>query len=242
MLDVERFWLAPIALPLPERMAEAGWAPDPLDAYCNRCGLTVGPHEADEFGCAACLGRRLEWDRFVRLGEYTGPLAEWVQDVKFTGWRALGAALGQELGRALVRAGVRGQGQKRELVVAPAPTAPIRRVTRGIDHTLALARGVGRELGVRPTRLLRARHRPSQRSVPASQRTRNVARAFSKRWPPPGRPRPLEARILVMVDDVRTSGATLSAAIRALRRGEWAGVGRPLEIWAATAAVAARRS
>jgi len=242
LLDVEEFWLAPIAKPLPVRIEEAGWTPDPLDAYCNRCGLTVGLHEADEFGCSACVGRRLAWDRFVRLGEYAGPLAEWVQEVKFTGWRALGAALGRELGRASLDAGVRGHAAApREVVVVPAPTAAIRRVTRGIDHTLVIARGMSQVLKTRPIRLLRARRRPSQRSVPASERPRNVAGAFSRRGRPPWSAKPLEGRTLVVVDDVRTSGATMAAAVRALRKGGWDGLGRPAEVWGAAVAVAARR-
>lgn len=227
----ERAWLVPVAESLASRMRSAGWAPDAFDHYCNRCGGNVGPHESDEFGCAACVGRRLPWSRFVRLGEYETPLDAWVKEVKFGRSRSLGGALGRLLGRRLRQAGALAPAPDR-VVVTPIPSSFRRRMSRGVDHALVIARGVARELRVPVVPALQTRHRPSQRSVTFAQRRRNAAGAFERR-----RGVDLAGWTVILVDDVRTSGATLKAAARALRAGDGGRrANRRPDIWAAALA------
>ena len=203
-------WLAPDAPRLAHRMRETGWAPDEMGAWCDRCAATVGPHEEDEFGCSACRGKRLPWERAVRLGEHSGALRDWVHEVKFTRFRALGIELGRELGKRLRASGLPGKG----VVVCPAPTSWRRRMARGIDHSGAIALGVAQEIGAARGRLLRRAHRPSQQELAASERKRNLRGAFSRT----GRA-DLSRTTVVLVDDVLTTGATARGAARALRRG-----------------------
>ncbi len=214
LVAAERYWLAPTAPPLRRRAAHAGWAPDVFDAFCNRCGRTTGPHEETEFGCAGCAEESPVWTRFVRLGEFDGDLRHWVHEVKFTRWRRLGFDLGRLLGERLVEAGL-----PRGALVVPMPTTARRRIARGIDHAAMLARGVAEAVDGRVVRALRRRHRPSQRAVTPGDRARNVAGAFrrTRNWD-----FPLETPV-VLVDDVRTSGATIDAAARALRGRRQAG-------------------
>ncbi len=218
---IEDVWLDLVAPPLPRRMAQLGWAPDPPEAYCHRCGATVGPYEATEAGCTACESRRLPWRRLVRLGEYRPPLSLFVQEVKFTGWRRLGRELGQLLagavGHALEAAGRDPDGA----LVVPVPTTFRRRMVRGIDHTHVLAAAVARTLRVPLRQPLRRRHRPSQLDVLPSDRASNVSGTMRL-----GRPRRLARAIqagaggtIVVVDDVTTTGATLRATCRALQQG-----------------------
>lgn len=227
----ERTWLTPVAEPLARRMRSAGWTPDTFDVYCNRCGGNVGPHEADEFGCAACASRRLPWSRFLRLGVYESPLDAWVKEVKFSRFRSLGVDLGRLLGERLRDAGALAPAPER-VVVTPVPSSFRRRMSRGVDHALVIARGVSRELQIPIVPALRTRHRPSQRAVTVSQRRRNAAGAFQLR-----RGVDLSGWTVLLVDDVRTSGATLAAAARALRSGA---AGRPKSqrpvVWAAALA------
>lgn len=236
---VEETWLAPTALPFDRRMEAAGWAPDPAWAYCDRCGQDVGPFESDDFGCAACRGRRLPWARLVRLGAYEGELAACIHDCKFSAWRTLGRDVGRALGRCIRAAGALDEPEAAAgVVIVPVPSSFRRRLARGIDHALWLARGVGVELGVPVQRSLSRRHRPSQRSIPASARAANVAGSFRPRpGPRPWRRPEAGGGLVVLVDDVTTTGATLRAAARALRRaGSSGGGGRPV-IWAGVAAV-----
>jgi predicted amidophosphoribosyltransferase len=220
--SVERAWLAPVREPLRTRIADLGWAPDAPDAYCDRCGRTLGPHEDHEFGCAGCAHRRFPWTRLVRLGAFHADLREWVLEAKFEASHAMALSLGRELGVRLRDAGVMvgGVGGER-IAVAPVPVDPVRRFLRGIDHTAWLARGVARELGVPVRRVLRAKRGPSQRSVAPSAREANVRGRFVARG------RVGSASRLILVDDVVTTGATMRAAVRALAapgRDIWVGV------------------
>jgi ComF family protein len=219
----ERTWLSPVAEPLARRVADGLWAPDAPEAYCDVCGSDVGPHEASEFGCAACRDRRLPWSRFVRLGRYAPPLELWVQEVKFGAFHALGRDFGRLLGRALRDAGALGSLGDAPVVV-PLPTSFRRRMVRRIDHAGVIAQGVAQELSATCVRALRRGHRPSQRAVAPSDRAANVRGAFRARGKG-------DSRGVVLVDDVTTSGATLRAASRELCRAGWG------EVWVACVAV-----
>lgn len=98
--------------------------------------------------------------------------------------------------------------------VVPVPLHWRRRRWRGYDQAALLARPVARALGVRVLfrGLRRVRHTASQIELPHHERARNMAGAFV-----PGRLR--GAKTALLVDDVRTTGATLQAASDALRAG-----------------------
>jgi hypothetical protein len=135
-------------------MAEEYWNPDAAKDYCCRCGLSVGPQEAIDGQCAACQANettRPPWQRIIRLGEYESPLNRWICEVKFTRWRKLGWDLGRVLGRSIqahmqdaLAAGLIPPGPP---IIVPVPMSWPRRWHRGIDHTMAIARGVAAETG-----------------------------------------------------------------------------------------------
>ncbi|MCA9282903.1 MAG: ComF family protein [Phycisphaeraceae bacterium] len=230
--SAERDLLVPTSLPLAQRIADTGWTPDAPTEYCQRCAHSIGPHEPDEFGCANCRNKRPPWSFAVRLATYESHLADWIREVKFHSNRWLGASLGAELARAIRSAGL----SDPHPVVIPVPTSTRRRLSRGIDHTLTLARGVASELDAPVVRALARKHRASQLSIPVSARQANVSgsiRAVPRRiqslLPAPavgaargsgsgggeGGERRKEGAVIV-VDDVMTTGSTLRAACNAL--------------------------
>ena len=211
------------APPWPQQVQKLGWKPDPFDTYCDRCGVHVGPNEVDDRGCSHCRGSRPPWDQFVRLSSYEGEMVGWIHQIKFTRFTSLAEIMGRTLGERLLQAGLDGS---RALVV-PMPTTWRRRVVRGIDHAGDIARGVSRGSGGRLTCLMKRKHCPSQRTLPASGRIRNAGKAaFSL----PGRP-DLKGWDVILVDDVCTTGATLRAAARVLKKAG------PDMLWVAVLAV-----
>ncbi len=211
---IEDAWLAPRARSFANRAAASDWTPDPPRVYCPRCAESVGPYEADATGCSNCREQRLPWSLCVRLGEYDSLLRGAIHDLKFSAWRRVGRELGHLLGEAVVERLAQSELRDAELVFIPIPTSYRRRIGRGIDHSLVLASAAARTAQAPLVRALSREHRPEQWAVPPSQRARNVSGAFRVRRFPLN-----DGQVIVLVDDIRTSGATMRSASRTLRAG-----------------------
>ena len=148
-------------------------------------------------------------------GHYDGPLREIIHALKYEGRRSLAPPLGRlmrEAGAALL--------DDADCVV-PVPLHPWRRMTRGFNQAADLASALDRPV---VHALWRARWTPAQMGLPARSRRTNVRGAFmlSPFCSRPGRRAalhgpPIEDRVVVLVDDVRTTGATLNACAKVLR-------------------------
>jgi predicted amidophosphoribosyltransferase len=214
--SVERTWLGWTFPPTRLVFAETGWAPDDEGCYCGRCGASVGPGEVTPGGCGSCRDAPAPADGVVRLGAYSGRLREWVRAIKYRGWAEMADALGRRLGAAVARCQVRQGALDPDLTVAvPMPMPWQRRLYRGIDHARLIGAGVAAELDVGLlVALAKANGRP-QVSLSAGQRARGGGGLRLRRQ---ARRLRLEDVQVILVDDVRTSGASLRAAGRLLRR------------------------
>lgn len=215
LIDIEETWLGFRSPPLNERLRRAEWAPDDPTLVCPRCAATCGPYEADDEGCPICRGRKLPWTRCVRLGPYDSVLGELVREIKFNRFRTLGVSVGHLLGLHL-KATLQAAGlDPRQALLVPLPISRRRYLERGIDHTLTLARGVSRASGLPIAKMLSRTHSPTQLAVTPGRRTANVKGTFRlRRWPSST---PAQNTI-ILLDDVRTTGATLEEAARTLRK------------------------
>jgi len=174
---------------------------------CDRCGdpLTtwraVSPAQAL---CPRCRRAARSVDRARAIGAYDGPLRAIVHALKYEGRRSLAKPLA-----ALMRA--RAADILHDAVcVVPVPLHPSRRRHRGFNQAADLAGHLGLPV---VAALARIRATATQTDLPAAQRHRNMRNAFA----PTRACAPLAGAVVVLVDDVCTTGATLEACATALK-------------------------
>lgn len=184
------------------------WRIDPPGAYCHRCGLSVGPGEATAAGCSGCVNRRIAWDGIVRLSPYADPVRHWIVSMKFAGAWRWAAWFGDELARVIDH-----PKQSRPVAVCPVPMHWGRRIRRGYNQAHLMALSLGRSHGWPVFELIsRVRYTPPQTAAALSGRAANMRRAFG------AKPVDLTGWHLWLVDDVKTTGSTLTACARLLRK------------------------
>ena len=144
-----------------------------------------------------------------------GGYADLVRRVKYGADSALGLHLGRLLGERLRSCGRFGDIQ----AVVPVPLHPLRRWRRGYNQAEILARGIAEGIGcllVEPHLLKRRKYTRTQTKLSAEGRYSNVKDAFAMDARVAARLSSEGVRHILVVDDVLTSGATLSAAVAPL--------------------------
>jgi predicted amidophosphoribosyltransferase len=214
------FWLGDAVPPVRRALAASGWRRDAEERYCRRCGESVGAGEAAAIdgsgkagGCAGCRGGPGIADGVVRLGCYEGDLRGWVRRIKYRDrWAEMAAHLGADLGHAIAAAGVVGRGRS---VIVPMPMPWMRRLYRGIDHARVIADGAASVLHAPVLRVLSRSGGPTQAGRSRSMRIQFRGHGMMVRRRRGGWQ--LGNLDIVLVDDVLTTGASMRAAVRALR-------------------------
>ena len=178
--------------------------------------------------CGSCLAAPPPWTRTVAPFAYSRPLATVVEGLK-SGNGLLQARILGTLLAAAVRGRYREDALPPALVAVPLTRKRLRQ--RGFNQAELLAGVAARELGLRRLRrhLTRVRGAPPQRTLARAERLRNVRGAFAVR-------RPLPVPRVALIDDVTTTGATVRAAVQALRK---AGA-EEVDVWVAARTPAGR--
>jgi len=169
---------------------------------CRECRMNLpvfdGPQRTGRYFSALCAPLR-----------YEGVVRESLLRYKFGGLRQYAACYGELLAAA---ASTRLAGKFNLITWVPAGRR--RRRKRGYDQALLLAEETGKRLGLRPVPTLRKpRDNPAQSSMAnAGSRRANVMGVYE-----PVRPERFAGKRVLLIDDIITTGATLSEAARTLR-------------------------
>ena len=184
---------------------------------CRLCAMPAESDLGDATLCGACAAKPPRWQAARAALAYDDASRKAVLDLKragrldglpvFAAWMGLAGA--DILSAA-------------DLIV-PVPLHYRRLASRGFNQSGWLASAVSRQSGLPACNdaLIRQRPTPTQGGLSARERRRNVAGAFAVRA---SRAEAVAGANIVLVDDVYTTGATLSACTRALKKGKAASV------------------
>ncbi len=180
---------------------------------CSICGVPYPFDPGGDTVCGACIRARPVYDRARAVLRYDELGRRLVVGFKH-GDRTHGAPT---FGRWLSRAGA-GLIADTDLV-APVPLHRMRLIRRRFNQSAMLAHAIchspaGQDLQFAPDLLLRRRHTPSQTGLNALERRRNVRNAFTVNA---RRIENIVGRRVLLVDDVFTTGATVSECALVLR-------------------------
>jgi ComF family protein len=196
------------------------WRDTPFIAghACDLCGgPLVGPDASEGMYCDDCWPAGRPWEKGRALLVYEGGARRLILGLKHGDRLDLAPALGRWMA---ARARDLAEG---DMLIAPVPLHWRRLLRRRYNQSAVLAHHLGRNLGlsVCPDLLQRTRRTESQDGKGADQRFANLAGAIRIH---PGRASRMQGKTVLLVDDVMTSGATLSACTTACLTGGAAAV------------------
>ncbi|HMB96719.1 MAG TPA: ComF family protein [Tepidisphaeraceae bacterium] len=204
----------PIALPLCPKCANqlSTLAQAPA---CISCGMPVAERDAP---CPRCLGEGMRpLERIARLTVFDEPVRHLIHQIKYHGKWTLAEFLANRLNQ---QRSVERILREADLLV-PVPLHPWRHFSRGFNQAELIARRLGKLSRVKvASPLIRLKNTHTQTFTRAKdQRFDNLRDAFGLL-----RPKQVRDKHVVLIDDVMTTGATLTSAARCIFQAEPASV------------------
>ena len=177
--------------------------------YCPRCGRDASKFALLEGLCPDCQGREIHFDRIARSGVYEDALRRMILSFKKSRTE-LDLVLG-----FLVNSALQGSSFNNDVeLFVPVPLHWFRRLVRGYNQSQLLVRKLRHPSAKINTDLVRIRRTKSQPVMAtAAARAKNVAGAFAVRYG-----HSFANRKICLVDDIKTTGATLNECAKTLKQ------------------------
>ncbi|WP_077649616.1 ComF family protein [Salinivibrio kushneri] len=168
---------------------------------CQCCGLPVPTPQAR---CGVCLSHPPAWDRLVAISAYEDPLPQLIHAFKYQQAFELAMPFARQLSERIHHPAP---------VLLPVPLHWRRRWQRGFNQSVHLAWALADHLDtqVADNVLVRHRHTAPQQGLSRQARLSNLKHAFAISGELPG-------SHVAIIDDVVTTGQTVSQLCRLLRR------------------------
>lgn len=192
-----------------------------LALRCICCPCCGQPSVQRHRPCGRCLRQPPLWEHLIFVSHYQPPLSLLVTKFKFSRVTALAALLARLIVLSWLRAR-RDLGIVRPDLILAVPLHQRRTWHRGFNQTDLLARPLARWTGIcyRPEGLRRVRAGKLQHTLNALARRRNLRGAFSIEIA-------VQGRHIALIDDVVTTGSTVTEITRMLMQAGAASV----QIW-----------
>jgi ComF family protein len=178
--------------------------------FCYTCSEPFEGEITDTFSCANCAHHRLYFEAAVSTFRSRGIVRKLIHDFKYHGDIHLRRPIAAWLGATLADPRLHG---RRFDIVVPVPLHPARKRERGFNQAELLAQVLcaGAGLKLQPA-LERIRYTTTQTAFDRAERMENLRGAFRLR-------RKIDVRGLrvLLIDDVLTTGSTLSECARVLK-------------------------
>jgi ComF family protein len=197
-----------------------------LGSHCLRCGLPLGSPK--DTICGVCIQKTPPFFRTICPLQYEFPVNRLVQGFKFKRQLAAGRVLSH-----LICEYIAVENLSLPDMLIPVPLHGLRMISRGFNQAYELATYAGKvfDLPLLASALRRQRNTRAQSGLSRKQRRRNMQGAFF--WHGSRKP----GRHVALIDDVMTTGTTVTECTRVLKR---AGAKR-VDVWVAARAVPLNR-
>ncbi|TYC53409.1 ComF family protein [Rhodobacterales bacterium] len=177
--------------------------------WCYRLGTPFSYDMGAEVWSPRAIASPPEFGRLRSVAAFEGPARDLVHGLKFGGRRDLAGPMGSWMARA---------GQELltgESLIVPVPLHWSRLIARRFNQSADLARAVAGAGGGRfePMLLRRSRRTRRQVGLSSADRRKNVRTAFTVS---DDRLADLQGRHVILIDDVITTGSTVTACCRTL--------------------------
>lgn len=191
--------------------------------FCETCSEPFPGAITDEFTCANCGHRKLYFETAVAAYRSRGIVRRVIHDFKYNRQIHLRHVVARWLADALDDVRLRGRRFDR---LVPVPLHPARRRERGFNQADLLAELLSRRTSIplQPV-LQRIRYTKTQTAFDRAERMENLRNAFRLR-----KNATVQGYRVLLIDDVLTTGSTLSECARVLK------VAGAVSVHAATAA------
>ncbi len=177
---------------------------------CPRCGKELDRVGHEDHFCTACLKLPPPFARARSFVHFKPPARTLLHRLKFHGDTGAAATLVKLIAR---RGEIRAK-QEYDLIV-PVPLHPSRLRKRGLNQALVLARLLfpAERLKITPAALVRLKNTIAQTDLDGAARRKNLRGAFAA-----DPSIPLRGRRIILVDDVYTTGTTVTECAQTLKK------------------------
>jgi len=177
---------------------------------CYRLGTPFAYDVGEEAWSPRAIAAPPEFERLRSVALYEGAAQNLVLALKFAGRRELAGPMGRWM------TGAGREFLSKDSLIVPVPLHWLRLLSRRFNQSAVLAQVIARECGgVYEPELLKRRKRTRQQvGLSARERQKNVRSAFSV---DKNRAELLNGRHIVLIDDVMTTGSTVTACTKTLK-------------------------